>query len=97
MRRSEIIELLKSRSQMIHANFGVKDLMLFGSAARDESSPDSDVDVLVEFEQQPDFDRFMDLKFFLEDLLKIKVDLVTHDALKPRMRPIIEKEAIHVA
>jgi len=82
---------------MIHATFGVKDLMLFGSAARDELSPESDVDVLVEFEQQPDFDRFMDLKFFLEDLLKVKVDLVTRAALKPRMRPMIEKEAIHVS
>jgi len=82
---------------MIHATFGVKDLMLFGSAVRDEISPESDVDVLVEFEQQPDFDRFMDLKFFLEDILKVKVDLVTRAALKPRMRPMIEKEAIHVS
>ena len=73
MRRSEIVGLLKSRSQMIQATFGVKDLMLFGSAARDENSPKSDVDVLVDFEQQPDFDRFMVLKFFLEDLLKVSV------------------------
>ena len=97
MRRSEIVGILRSRLQMIHATFGVKDLMLFGSAVRDEISPESDVDVLVEFEQQPDFDRFMDLKFFLEDILKVKVDLVTRAALKPRMRPMIEKEAIHVS
>jgi predicted nucleotidyltransferase len=97
MHRSEILSLLKSRFQTMHANFGVKDLMLFGSAARDELRSESDVDVLVEFEQQPNFDRFMDLKFFLEDILKAKVDLVTREALKPRMRPMIEKEAIHVA
>lgn len=97
MQRTEILDLLRSRFQMIHATFGVKDLMLFGSAARDEVRPESDVDVLVDFERQPDFDRFMDLKFFLEDILKTKVDLVTREALKPRMRPIIEKEAIRVA
>jgi predicted nucleotidyltransferase len=97
MRRSEILSLLKSRFQTIHTNFGVKELMLFGSAARDELRSESDVDVLVEFEQPPNFDRFMDLKFFLEDILKAKVDLVTREALKPRMRPMIEKEAIHVA
>jgi len=97
MRRSEILGLLRSRLQTIHSTFGVRDLMLFGSAARDEARPESDVDVLVAFERQPDFDRFMDLKFYLEDILKTKVDLVTREALKPRMRPIIEKEAIHVA
>ena len=97
MSRSEILSVLRSRYQMIHTTFGVKVLMLFGSAARDEIRPDSDVDVLVEFELQPDFDTFMDLKFFLEDILKAKVDLVTREALKPRMRPIIEKEAINVS
>ena len=97
MHRDEILRILKSSFQTIQETFGVKDLMLFGSAARDEVSAQSDVDVLVEFEEQPDFDRFMDLKFFLEDILKVKVDLVTRAALKPRMRPLIEQEAIHVA
>jgi len=97
VRRSEILNLLNARLQIIHATFGVKNLMLFGSAARDEIRPESDVDVLVDFEHQPDFDRFMDLKFFLEDILKTKVDLVTRESLKPRMRPLIEKEAIRVA
>ena len=97
MHRSEILKLLRSCLKTLHANFGVKDMMLFGSAARDEVKPGSDIDVLVDFEQQPDFDRFMDLKFFLEDILKVKVDLVTRAALKPRMRPLIEQEAIHVA
>ena len=97
MGRSEILGVLKPRLRMIQTTFGVKELMLFGSAARDEIRPESDIDILVEFDQQPGFDRFMDLKFFLEDLLKAKVDLVTRDALKPRMRPIIEKEAVNVA
>ncbi len=97
MNRGEILGLLRSSFQTMRAKFGVKDLMVFGSAARDEIRSQSDVDVLVEFEQQPNFDRFMDLKFFLEDILKVPVDLVTREALKPRMRPMIEKEAIRVA
>ena len=59
--------------------------------------PGSDLDFLVEFEGRAGFDKYMDLKFFLEDLLDAKVDLVTRKALKSRLRPYIEKEAINVA
>ena len=57
---------------------------------------DSDIDVLVEFKGKVTFDGHMELKFYLETLLGRKVDLVTHDAVKSRMRPMIEQEAIHV-
>lgn len=77
--------------------FGVKSLAVFGSVARGEAGPASDVDILVEFNDTPGFDQYMDLKFFLEDLLKRSVDLVTSAALKPRMRPIVEREAVRVA
>jgi uncharacterized protein len=49
------------------------------------------------FEGAPTFDRYMDLKAYLELLLGAGVDLVTEGALKPRMRPIIEKDLVHVA
>jgi len=52
---------------------------------------------LVEFAAGPTFDSFMDLKFFLEDQLGRKVDLVTPDSLKPRMRPVVERQAVDVA
>ncbi|MGH2392224.1 MAG: nucleotidyltransferase family protein, partial [Candidatus Limnocylindria bacterium] len=77
--------------------FAVKDLWLFGSAIRGELSGASDVDVLVEYDGAATFDRYMDLKFFLEDLLGRKVDLVTRNGLRPRMRPSIESEAVRVA
>ena len=67
------------------------------SVARDDAGADSDVDILVEFEGPATFDRYMDLKFFLEELLECRIDLVTRDALKPRIRPRVESEAIHVA
>ena len=91
------IQEIAQKTRPILQNCGVEYAGLFGSHARGEATPDSDVDILVEFEQTPNFDQFMDLKFHLEELLKKKVDLVTRHALKPRMRPIIEKEALLVA
>jgi len=58
---------------------------------------DGDLDILGDFEVGPTFDSFMGLKFFLEDHLGRKVDLATPDALKPRMRPVVEREAVDVA
>jgi len=97
MEKDSIIELLKTNLVTIQDRFGVKRLMLFGSVVHGTAGPGSDVDILVDFTGQPDFDHFMDLKFFLEDLLTIKVDLVTRAALRPRMRPAIEQEALNVS
>lgn len=95
MHRDEILRLLARHREDLK-RFGVKSLALFGSVARGEDRPDSDVDILVEFEGPATFDRYMELKFFLEDLLNRPVDLVTHKALKPRLRPYVEKEAVYV-
>ncbi len=70
--------------------YGVKRIGLFGSYTRNEQKPTSDIDILVEFEKgKITFDNYMDLKFFLEDLFKCKVDLVMHDAIKPDLKPYI--------
>jgi predicted nucleotidyltransferase len=77
--------------------FGVKSLAIFGSVAQGKAKPGSDLDMLVDFNALATFDQYMTLKFFLEDLFKCRVDLVTRKALKPRMRSHVEKEAILVA
>jgi predicted nucleotidyltransferase len=69
---------------------------LFGSFARDEARPDSDVDLVVDLDRIT-FDRFMDLKLRLEDLLHRRVDLVLRDSLKPRIREQILRECIRAA
>ena len=97
MNRAQVLEQLQRHRQEIEQRFAIKHLSVFGSAARDELRQDSDIDVLVEFEGVATFDGYMELKFYLEELLGRTVDLVTHDAVKPRMRPLIEQEAIHVA
>ena len=76
---------------------GVKSLRLFGSAARDEARAGSDADFLVKFDGAASYDRFMDLKFHLEEILGVKVDLVTEDALRPEMRQSVERDALLVA
>ena len=55
------------------------------------------MDILVEFEGRATFDRFMDTKYYLEELLSRKVDLVTPQAIKPRMKPYVMQDLVHVA
>ena len=97
MNRETLLGRLKDHSREIRERYGVKELFLFGSAARGEAVASSDVDVLVDFEGRADFPRFMGLRFYLEDLLCLRVDLVTRKALRPEMRETVQKEAIHVA
>jgi uncharacterized protein len=76
---------------------GVASLAVFGSVARDEAGPESDIDILVEFRGAATLARFMDLKSLLETTLGRRVDLVTQKALRDRLRAGIEKDAVRVA
>lgn len=84
------LQLLKQFAPEIK-KFGVQRIGLFGSWARGEASPESDIDVVVEF-ANPSFDDYMDLKFFLERLFRREVDLVLKDSLKPRIKSRIIRE-----
>jgi predicted nucleotidyltransferase len=97
MSRQDVLKILRRETAKLRTRFGVKRLALFGSVARDEARPDSDVDVLVDFDGPVTLDRYMGLKFHLEDALGARVDLVTTSGLKPRARPVVEREAIDVA
>jgi len=95
MTRDETLRLLREHREDL-TRLGVESLALFGSTARDEAGAESDVDLLVEFVTPPGFDGYMNLKFYLEDLLGRGVDLVMKGALKPWARPVVESEAIYV-
>lgn len=97
MDKQVILEKLKVGAEEIRRLFRVKRLSVFGSVARGEAGDDSDIDVLVAFEQRATFDLFMELKFYLEELLGTGVDLVTEKALRPEIRQAIEKEKIDVS
>ena len=93
--RQIVLNRLRDRLDTIRI-FGVQSLALFGSIARDEASETSDLDFLVEFEGTATFDRYVDLKFFLEDLFGKPVDLVTKRSLKPQISQVVLEEAIDV-
>lgn len=96
MIKNQIITLVKEH-QNDFAKFNVKSIYLFGSVARDEDGPDSDVDILVSFVGKPTFDQYMDLKFFLESLFQRDVDLVTEEGLRPEMKSFVNQDLIRVA
>jgi predicted nucleotidyltransferase len=97
MRREEILRILSQHRSQLEQRHRVRFIALFGSVARDQASPESDIDLLVEFATRPGFDGYMRLRERLESLLGRRVDLVMTGALKPSVRPEIEREAIRVA
>ena len=97
MDRASILAELTTHRPLLAQRFGVREIGLFGSAARDELRPDSDIDLLVEFETPPTFDRYFGLKDWLEQAFGREVDLVTPGGLKPRLRPQVERDLIRVA
>jgi hypothetical protein len=91
-----VLKLLEAEMPALRRRYSVRRIGLFGSVLRSTASEKSDVDILVELEQ-PTFDHYMDLKFFLEERLGRPVDLVLADSLKPRLKPIIAREVAYAA
>ena len=94
--KEDIVSLVHGESSRL-IKLGVRSIGLFGSFARDQALPESDVDILVEF--HPDkktFDNFMDTCFLLEELFGRKVEVVTPESMSPYIRPYIEKELEYV-
>ena len=96
MNREQILQALAQCKPILASRFGVKGIALFGSTARDTARADSDIDVLVSFNGPAISERYFGVQFFLEDLLGRPVDLITDKALRPELRPFIEREAMHV-
>lgn len=96
MNRQATLALLAQHKTYLARQFGVTALALFGSTVRDAATDDSDVDVWVTFDGPATSARYFGVQFYLEDLLRRPVDLVTDKALRPELRPFIEREAVHV-
>jgi predicted nucleotidyltransferase len=96
MKRARALDLLRKSKPELVQRFGVRRLALFGSTARDNAHPESDIDVLVEFDGPANSARYFGLQFHLEDLFGCRVDLVTDKALRAELRPFIERDAVHV-
>jgi len=96
MKRSTALYLLAQHKAELAHRFGVTDLALFGSTVRDSAREGSDVDVLVAFDGPATSERYFGVQFYLEDVLGCAVDLVTDKALRPELRPYVEREAVRV-
>jgi len=93
--KSRFVVELERVIPQIRGRFGVAKIGIFGSTARGEERPDSDVDVLVEFTPgQATFRNFMELAYFLEDLFGRRMDLVTDQGLSRYLRPRVEEEDV---
>ena len=96
MRRDEALAILRAHRDELH-QAGVKSIAIFGSVARDDARPDSDVDVLVEFGVPVGFFELSRLERRLADLFGCPVDLTTHGGLKRQFRDRILQEAVYAA
>jgi len=94
--RTEALAVLRRIKPELVSRFGVTRIALFGSTVRDEAGPESDVDILVDFDGPASSRRYFGVQFMLEDELGRPVDLISEKALRAELRPYIEREAINV-
>lgn len=94
--KKELFSRLRGQADKLR-EFGVESLALFGSFSRDEATPESDIDLLVEFAPgEKSFDNFMELNFFVDDLLGRSVELLTPESLHPEFAESIANELEYV-
>ena len=96
MNRDEVLSVLRAHKGTLARRFGVAELAVFGSFARDRATNDSDLDVLVRFDGPIHWERYFGAQFYLEDLLGRPVDLVTEKDLQPEVRRHVERKVVNV-
>lgn len=95
--QNRITKKLKNHLPEIKSRFKVKEIWVFGSQIKEKAKKGSDLDILVEFEEGGEtFDNYMELKFFLEEVFKMRVDLVLKSALREGIKEEILSEVVYV-
>ena len=95
MERDKALQILSEHKAELAQKHGVKSIAIFGSTARDEARPDSDVDILVEFERPVGYFKLADISFYLEEKLGQEVDLATPGALRSPVRERVYKDLVY--
>ena len=96
MNRQQTLQTLKAAKPVLAERYGVTRLALFGSTARGEAHPDSDVDIAVGFDGPATSARYVGVQFYFDDVPGCAVDLVKEKAMRPELKPFIEREAVNV-
>ena len=94
--RNEILKTLAHLNPELRSTFNVRRIGLFGSYARQEQRPDSDIDLLVDFSEEADLFDLIELKYFLEDRLGHRVDIVPERALRDELRQSVHADVCYV-
>lgn len=96
--KDDILNKLKEIKPLLHDKFYIKNLGLFGSYVRGENSETSDIDILIEYEENSPFSLFtlISLEDFLTKLFNIKIDVVNKKSIKPALKDYILNEVIFV-
>lgn len=94
--RKNIKKILRELKPILKERFKVKKIGIFGSYVRNEEKKRSDLDILVEFFEEPSLFEFIELEDYLSKNLNIKVDLVMKSALKPTIRKYILQEVVYI-
>jgi len=92
--RDDVLKILNESLPKLR-EYGVRELGIFGSVARNEENDSSDLDILVDLKQHT-FDAYMNLLVYLEDRLDCKIDLVMKDSLKPSIKNSVLSETVYV-
>ena len=95
--KDQILSILADHLPQIKKQYHVKRLGVFGSVLRDQLTPESDIDILIEFTKPIGFVHFLRVENTLQELLDLKVDLATPGSLKKHIGAIIEKEVHYVS
>jgi uncharacterized protein len=92
----EIREILSLQKEFIRQKYRITELSVFGSYARGEQNESSDIDILVDYEIAPTLIMLVELRDYLSQIFGLKVDIVTRNGLKSRIRERVLAEAVSI-
>ena len=96
LNRDGVLELLRQHKPALKERFGVSEISLFGSFARDEATEESDIDLVVKFGVKPTFRSYFGAQIYLEDLFGRKVDMARRHELRKEILPYVDRDLVNV-
>lgn len=94
----EVKEILKEHKEEVSRKYKVSEIGIFGSFVRGDQKKRSDLDILVEFDEEniPSLLKLIEMERYLQRLLRKKVDLVMKSSIRPELKDIILKEVVYI-